>query len=331
MSFRRTGIDFTTILNDFLEFKNRSRIVSDEDDEGIGKHFEFLRDTGELPIIVGEPAAGGSPEDKAKCAATRGYVDANLGGSESSRAIIIKPPKAWSDANTAFDTIREGDVSGTVIVECGEAHDIRTGDTVTISGSTSYNGTYVVTVGDDDNEFAFEHSWEGDEAGNFIRHYRVGERVWVSDGEEPPTFTYYEATHITLQEPGSSPDWCEMTTTSMYLYNLGSIADDVVVTRVTGEVLSASCVDPAGSDATVEVTVDKGGNDEIEILDNDELDLHVEGEQATRFDIVMRKGEITVDLRPGEAADESGVPNETGEIVIIVWLSKPTMYSSTGD
>lgn len=56
----------------------------------------------------------------------------------------------------------DGTVSGTVKATTNAAHGFATGDIVTITGTTHYNGIFVITVVDDTN-FYFTETWDGDD------------------------------------------------------------------------------------------------------------------------------------------------------------------------
>ena len=56
----------------------------------------------------------------------------------------------------------DGTVPGTVKATTGASHGLVTGDIVTITGTTNYNGLFVVTVVDDTN-FYFTETWNGND------------------------------------------------------------------------------------------------------------------------------------------------------------------------
>uniref|UniRef100_A0A6M3IUC7 Uncharacterized protein n=1 Tax=viral metagenome TaxID=1070528 RepID=A0A6M3IUC7_9ZZZZ len=91
--------------------------------------------------------------------------------SERFKIISLYPiPPTLSGSITAFADY-SGTVTGTVSVT-DASHGLATGQTITISGTTNYNGTYSITK-IDDNTFYITATWVATETGTWVRVVRL--------------------------------------------------------------------------------------------------------------------------------------------------------------
>ena len=105
----------------------------------------------------------------------------------SSNTISLTDADADADfAGEITGNISDMDGSAGAVTATCSGHGLTTGDVITISGSTTYNGTYTVTVANS-SIFVFAHAGTtSDETGTFVSAANIEEGVdWISTGDGP--------------------------------------------------------------------------------------------------------------------------------------------------